>query len=204
VGHSGDQRPILAIRETRAVTWRSSALVTPNLAGELVCLRAWQPGEGAALQPACGDEDICRFTTVPRVYSALDAEAWIARQEQRRIAGEAIVLAINPRGTARPVGMVGLFGLDTPDPCAQVGYWLVRDWRGRGLARDAVGLLASWAFRDLPLRVLHIDIEPANSESQRLAAALGAQSIARVHRDLLGEEVALTRFILTDPASPPP
>lgn len=184
------------------MTRRSWELVTPNLAGELVCLRAWRPGEGAALEPACGDEDICRFTSVPRAYSALDAEAWIARQERRRIAGEAIVLAINERGTARPVGMVGLFGLDSPDQCGRLGYWLIRDWRGRGLARDAVGLLAYWAFGELALRALHIDIEPANSASRRLAEALGAQPIGSVHRDLLSEEVALTRFILTKRTPP--
>ncbi len=110
--------------------------MTPNLAGKLVCLRAWRPGEGPALEPVCVDEGIGRFTSVPRAYSALDAEAWIARQERRRIAGEAIVLAINERGTARPVGMVGLFGLDSPDQCGRLGYWLIRGWRGRGLARE--------------------------------------------------------------------
>jgi RimJ/RimL family protein N-acetyltransferase len=95
------------------------------------------------------------------------------------------------------VGTVGLFGLDSPAPAARLGYWLVAGWRGRGLAREGVGLLAAWAFRELPLRVLHIDVEAGNVASQRLAEALGAHRVGHVEHELRGEPVALTRFALT-------
>ena len=42
---------------------------------------------------------------------------WIARQEPRRIGRP----GDQPSATTRQVEMVGLFGLDSPDPCARVG-----------------------------------------------------------------------------------
>jgi RimJ/RimL family protein N-acetyltransferase len=184
------------------VTPSAGELVAPTLIGDVVTLQPWRAVDQAALAPACGDDVICRFTTVPRRYSPRAAKAWIARQEQRRAAGEAIVLAIRPRA-APPVGTVGLFGLDSPDPHARLGYWLVREWRGRGLGREGVELLARWAFRELAVSALYLDIEPGNVASQRLADVLGARRVGQLQKQFFGAELTLTRFALTQRAMHP-
>jgi hypothetical protein len=56
------------------------------------------------LREACGDEDICRFTTVPRVYSEEAAVKWIRRQHPHAVTGTAVVLAIIAAGAPEAVG----------------------------------------------------------------------------------------------------
>jgi ribosomal-protein-alanine N-acetyltransferase len=137
-------------------------------------LRPWTLEDFSALRDACGDEDICRFTTVPRVYSEDAAIQWIRRQHDHAKNGTAIVLAIVPLESPEPVGMIGLFGLDQPEPVARFGYWLIARARGHGMATDAAHALGDWAFTGLDIEALIIDCEPSNRASARIAVRLGA------------------------------
>jgi RimJ/RimL family protein N-acetyltransferase len=156
----------------------------------LVTLRAWERSDAPALEPACGDDDICRFTTVPRVYTLAAAEAWIERQHQRERDGTARVRAIV---ADRIVGMAGLFGMR--DGQARFGYWTIAEFRGQGYTTTAVRLLARWAFDERGLQAIHIDIEPGNSASRTLAEAVGATAAGSVEHGKEG--VVLDRFTLT-------
>jgi [ribosomal protein S5]-alanine N-acetyltransferase len=54
-----------------------------------------------------------------------------------------------------------------------VGYWLLPEMRGEGLASRAVKLVSRWALRDLALARLALLTEPANRRSQRVAERNG-------------------------------
>jgi ribosomal-protein-alanine N-acetyltransferase len=56
-----------------------------------------------------------------------------------------------------------------------VGYWLLPEARGKGLATRAVRLISRWAFRDLGLARVQLLTEPSNHESQRVAERSGFQ-----------------------------
>ena len=158
--------------------------------------RPWALTDAASLEPACGDPDICRFTTVPRHYTPEAAAAWISRQHSRIADGAGIVLAIEPESVQHPVGMVGLFGLDEPGPVVRFGYWIMRDHRRSGLASEAVRLVVDWAVAHLDIEVLHIDVEPGNEASRRVAQAVGAKCDRQLTRKLTGQDVVLERFTL--------
>jgi RimJ/RimL family protein N-acetyltransferase len=63
--------------------------------------------------------------------------------------------------------------LDREPGYGEIGYWVVADARGRGVATRAVRLLADWA-RD-ELRLTHIDVLPHkdNVASRRVAEKAG-------------------------------
>lgn len=174
----------------------------PHLRDGRVLLRGWVLDDAEALRPACGDPDICRFTTVPLSYTVTAAGAWIRRQQAHAHAGTAAVLAVIPARHERPVGMVGLFGLDDLEREARFGYWIISDWRGRGLASAATVLVAGWGFTTLDRSAIHIDREPANHASARVAERLGAvvSGARRVVHD--GTEVELIRHTLTRRQAP--
>jgi RimJ/RimL family protein N-acetyltransferase len=155
----------------------------------LVTLRAWERSDAPALEPACGDDDICRFTTVPRVYTLAAAEAWIERQHRRESDGSARVRAIV---ADRIIGMAGLFGMR--DGEARFGYWTIAQFRGQGYTTTAVKLLALWAFDERGLQAVHLDIEPGNRASRALAEAIGAAPAGRV--DDRTDGVVLDRYTL--------
>jgi RimJ/RimL family protein N-acetyltransferase len=54
-----------------------------------------------------------------------------------------------------------------------VGYWLLPEARGKGLAGRALTLVSRWALRDLGLRRLGLLTEPSNGRSRRVAEANG-------------------------------
>jgi RimJ/RimL family protein N-acetyltransferase len=175
------------------------SLEPPFLAAGQVVLRGWRTEDAEALRPACGDPDVCRFTTVPHTYTIEAAQAWIARQHGHAHNGTAVVWAVVPNAGEQPVGMVGLFGLGEPEPEARFGYWLVSTWRRRGLASAATALVAEWGFAELDLRAIHIDREPANRASAAVAERLGAEITGPQIRSHRGDEVELIRHTLKAP-----
>lgn len=175
-------------------------LQAPTLTGSGCSLRRWRLDDAEALEPACRDLEICRFTTVPREYGRDAAERWIQRQHSHLVSGTAIVLAILANPGAPPVGMAGLFGLDRPDRTARFGYWVVAAHRRRGRARGATRLLADWAFSRLGLVTIYIDREPGNVGSARVAESLGAVVTGARSVVLDGERITLVRHELAKAA----
>jgi [ribosomal protein S5]-alanine N-acetyltransferase len=85
-------------------------------------------------------------------------------------------------------GTAATFAICAADECAghvfvnlsaarrgSVGYWLLPQARGKGLATRALKLVAVWALRDLGLARLALLSEPSNQPSQRLAERSGFQ-----------------------------
>ena len=175
-------------------------IALPVLSDARVVVRGWAPEHAAALEPACGDRQICRFTTVPERFGIEDARAWIGRQQAHARRGNAAVLAIVPRPAELPVGMVGLFALDEPDSAGRLGYWLVAEWRGRGLASAAAALVADWGFTNRGLVAIQIDREPSNRASARVAGKLGAVVTGPHWVHYAGAEVQLVRHTLNSPS----
>jgi RimJ/RimL family protein N-acetyltransferase len=122
-----------------------------RLEGERVVLRDWRDEDAPALEPVCGEWDVCGFTSVPSVYSEAEARAWVERQRRKRAAGTVLALAIQGRDDDRALGNVNLAGLAEGRREAEIGYWLVPEARGRGLVTEAVSLLIDWGFANLGL-----------------------------------------------------
>jgi RimJ/RimL family protein N-acetyltransferase len=155
------------------------------LEDEFVRLRRWRRADAPVLAVVCGEAAVCTFTAVPWTYSPAAAEAWVERQRSRRPEDGALALAIVRRsgsgGTApgradatRPVGAVNISRREDDAEVGSLGYWLVPEARGHGLAFAAARLLCGWGFAALGLARIELEIRPDNVASQRLAERLGA------------------------------
>ena len=140
-----------------------------------VALRPWTMADAMALEPACGDVEICKFTNVPWRYTPAEAIDWIQRQEAKRREGVTIALAITRAGDARALGTVSISDPHWDEKRASLGYWVIAPERRKGLAERGVGLARDWAFGELGLEQLHLEIEPGNEGSATLARKLGAE-----------------------------
>ncbi|MBS1891921.1 MAG: GNAT family N-acetyltransferase [Actinobacteria bacterium] len=158
----------------RQAWWMSTLPDQLRLESDRVVLRDWCDGDALALEPACGEWDVCAFTSVPWSYSEAGALEWIERQRRKRAAGTVLALAIQGREDPHALGNVNLAGLGDGGREAEIGYWLVPEARGRGLAAAAVSLLAEWGFEELGLERIEFAILPENIASQRVAERLGA------------------------------
>jgi RimJ/RimL family protein N-acetyltransferase len=155
--------------------WAMSSLPQElRLEGERVVLRDWRDEDAPALEPVCGEFDVCAFTSVPWEWSEAEALAWIERQRSKRAAGTVLALAIQGRDDDRALGNVNLAGFEEGAREAAVGYWLVPEARGQGLVTEAASLLIDWAFVNLALERIEFAILPENQASQGVAERLGA------------------------------
>ena len=85
--------------------------------------------------------------------------------------GRDYVFAIGEGG--RPVGVIGLHGVDRATSAAELGYWIATQAAGRGLMTEAGFALLDFAFRVLGLHRVELHAAPGNVASVRVAEKLG-------------------------------
>ncbi len=96
-----------------------------------------------------------------------------ARSQSRWLAGERAELTIRDAATGAYAGEIGLFYQEPVSRQAMIGYGLLPQWRGRGLATRAVRLLARWAFQQAGIARLVAGTAPENAGSQRVLERAG-------------------------------
>ena len=141
------------------------------LADAVVALRPWRtttlPGMLGFADPL-----VHRFSWPhARPYTEADARAYLASLARGDELGFALV---EPGRDAAVLGGASLYDHEPAQARARIGYWLVADGRGRGLATHAVRLLADWAFAELGLARLEITCAPGNLRRSGWPSAAGS------------------------------
>ncbi len=109
---------------------------------------------------------------MPVPYRLADALGWLAGSELELDAGVSIGwLAVD--GEDRLLASVGLMGIDRASGSGEIGYWVAREARGRGVATRATRLVRDWAARELGLTTLEIVVHEDNPASARVARSAG-------------------------------
>lgn len=143
-----------------------------DLPGDGLVLRQWRDDDVDALVAGLSDAESARWLDVPVPYTPDDARAFLVSTQRRWADGEVARLAVDVGGVAR--GLV--VGVPAPhDPAVvEVGWWVVPDARGSGLAVRAVEALVPWLAGLGALR-LEAGVDVANTASQRVAEHAGFQ-----------------------------
>jgi RimJ/RimL family protein N-acetyltransferase len=149
------------------------ALTVPVLRDDVVVLRPPEERDVDAVDVACQDPDIPRFTRVPSPYGRQDAVAYVARTAESWHAGSAAGFVITDPGDDSLLGAISLMRLDDPGMVGEVGYWVARDARRRGIATRAVRLIARWGVLDLGLARVELMTRVDNLASQGVAERAG-------------------------------
>jgi len=80
----------------------------------------------------------------------------------------------------------------------ELGYWLLPEARGKGLATRSVRLMSRWALGELDLARLSLLTEPPNHESQRVAERSGfvREGVLRSYKEIAGRRIDCVVFSL--------
>jgi RimJ/RimL family protein N-acetyltransferase len=144
-----------------------------GLSDGVVRLRLMAEADLPAIVAACQDPEIPRWTRVPEPYGDSEARSWFEQEAAQRARGEQLGLLIVDPGNGRLLGSVGIVHVDQQEGRCELGYWMARDSRGRGLATRAVRLLSGWTFENLSVDRIEIHAEPENAASRRVAERAG-------------------------------
>jgi RimJ/RimL family protein N-acetyltransferase len=148
--------------------------VQPTLAGTGIVVRPWRSGDSSAVFEACQDAAIQRFTRVPVPYLQTHADEFVgtmAATVWADVVGASF--AVVDGAADDLLGAIGVVGLDVESRRGEVGYWMVPAARGRGVATQALSLLAAWLLDQGGLRCVFVEIETDNQVSRRVAERAG-------------------------------
>jgi RimJ/RimL family protein N-acetyltransferase len=148
------------------------ARTLPRLDDGVVALRPPVLEDVDQITEACQDPEIPRWTRVPAPYTREHAIEFVDRSARTWKRGTDAPFVIVDAETRELLGAIGVHRFGGEDDGPEVGYWLKREARGRGIATRALRLVTDWACRDLGLRVL-LQADARNLASRRVAEKVG-------------------------------
>ncbi|MFD8565039.1 GNAT family N-acetyltransferase [Streptosporangium canum] len=132
-------------------------------------LRPWHPADVEVAAEALNDPEIRRWAPTP--MTAPDGKAWIAGQIAGWADDSSFAFAITDATTGQVLGHIRVKSV--VDGAGEVGYWVLPAARGKGVAAQALGAVARWAFACLELSRLNLLHDAANTASCRVAQKSG-------------------------------
>lgn len=100
-----------------------------------------------------------------------DSKTFIERTRLRYAKEEGYWLGIWSRD--KLVGSIGYVYLDQDNKKTEIGYWLGKEYEGKGLITKSVKLLINHAFLELKLNKIEIGVATANTKSRAIPEKLG-------------------------------
>lgn len=166
---------------------RRLARPEPPLADDEVRLEPLRQADNADLLALASDEAVEKFTHVPTGADAAFVTRWIGRYEQGWEDGSCAGFSVRDADASVFLAFAALVHLDLEARQGEIGYAVGPAARGRGVAGRSVTLLTRWAFEELGLVRLELQIDVANPASERVAARCG-YSLEGVRRSLYFKE----------------
>lgn len=144
----------------------------PFLIGERLYLRAPLLEEVDDLIRWVTHPDVRRYLSRHAPLGRAEEEAWLRGLDTRRD----VVLVLVLRESERAIGCLGLHGLGGPDHNAELGIAIGEpDAWGQGYGAEAIGLMLGYAFDELNLHRVHLNVWATNTRAIACYERLGFQ-----------------------------
>jgi ribosomal-protein-serine acetyltransferase len=155
-----------------------------ELCNQTILLRAFRPEDADELYAAVRESMVALgqwLSWCHPDYSIQDSIEYLSARGDSFQKDAEHGFVILERSGGRLLGAVGINQVDKAALRANLGYWLRTSATRRGVAAEAVRLVAAWAFDTLGLERLEIVAATGNHASQRVAERVGAtrEGIAR-------------------------
>jgi len=113
---------------------------------------------------------------------------------------EALALGIFYNG--KIIGGVGMDKWDQHTKRAQIGYWISKEYEGKGIMNSSLQKFISFLFEKTGLNKIEVHFEPTNKRSANVAARLGCkvEGIIRqsIMRNGMPEDVVVTGLLKSE------
>jgi RimJ/RimL family protein N-acetyltransferase len=119
------------------------------------------------------DPLVLRNTRVPEPWTEGFERTWVEAYEQGRQDGTRDGYAIVDAESGAFLGLAGIVDLEPDANQGEIGYALVPESRGRGIATRALELVTRYALEELGLERVELRIGTENGASMRVAERAG-------------------------------
>ena len=175
----------------------------PTLQYGLVTLRPSAEKDIDSIFNACQDPLIPAFTTVPANYTLDHAIDFVRSDpfsfsERRELR---FVIDYGNGDDAEFAGVISLHTINIKNHTAEIGYWMEKSMRGKGIGTIAAKMITDYGFRSLGFRRIDGLADVENAASQKLLTSAGFQKEGilrnKVTRDD-GRQIDMALFATTD------
>jgi RimJ/RimL family protein N-acetyltransferase len=175
----------------------------PTLQYGLVTLRPSEEKDIDSIFNACQDPLIPAFTTIPAAYT-IDHAIDFVRSDPFSFAERREFRFVVDYGNGDDVKFAGVISLHTiniKNHTAEIGYWLEKSMRGKGIGTIAAKMITDYGFKTLGFRRIDGLADVDNMASQKLLTSAGYQKEGilrnKVTRDD-GRQIDMALFATTD------
>ncbi len=159
-----------------------------HLESNRLVLDPLQMFDAPIIQRLFNDFEVLKYmaTAVPWPYPDNGAAEFVARKLPRVESMEEYYWAIRLKDKVE-IGLVGVIGLTPTSDDDHRGFWLGREFWGRGIMREATNLVSHFAFDELEMEFLLLNNAEPNVASHRLKKSAGAEIIGiEPHGEFIG------------------
>jgi ribosomal-protein-serine acetyltransferase len=147
-------------------------------------LRVFEPNEASTLFALvdANREYLAEWLNwVDLIETVRDEAEFIASNERKFQEGTELGYGIYWRGTV--VGAMGVFEFYEPQSSACIGYWIAKDFQGKGIVITCCRALISYCFQTLGLDRIQIEHATGNVKSQAVIQGLGLKYERHIQKD---------------------
>ncbi|MFM7860852.1 MAG: GNAT family N-acetyltransferase [Candidatus Nanopelagicaceae bacterium] len=148
-----------------------------------IILRPVKPTDADAIYSGAQDPEVPKFTTLPANYTIDNAINFAKNRAPERHANRLeLIFAIDARFDERDgatnqlvqlAGIISLHSIDFANHRAEIGYWLVKEARNKGIGTAAVELLTEYGLMTMGFRRIDALVDNRNEASKRLLINAG-------------------------------
>ncbi|HWJ52526.1 MAG TPA: GNAT family N-acetyltransferase [Propionibacteriaceae bacterium] len=156
-------------------------LVSVELLGAGIVLRPFRESDAERIVEACSDARTRHWlVSLPRPYEHAHALSYVEYTRELLARGAGLVWCIADADDDRCVGSIGLEGLGSYAPRAEIGYWAHPQARGRGLVTEAVRLVSGYVQSAGLATSIVIRSAVDNTASRHVAEGAGYREVGRL------------------------
>jgi ribosomal-protein-alanine N-acetyltransferase len=180
----------------------------PTLTYGLVTLRPSSDSDIDAIFHACQDPLIPAFTTVPADYT-IDHAIEFVRSDPFSLAErrELRFIVEFGNGSAKKfAGVISLHTINIKNHTAEVGYWMEKAMRGKGIATTAVSMITDYGFTTIGFRRIEGLADFDNEASQKVLMKAGFEKEGILRNKVTredGRQIDMALFATTNNAWKP-
>jgi ribosomal-protein-serine acetyltransferase len=147
-----------------------------KILGKRCILRPYRSGDGAAFWDVVNEDrvDLAQWVGwVDNYKTPEDAESYVRNMAGRWVTREGLILGIFSIDEKTLYGGTGFHGFDWKVPSLEIGWFLRKSARGRGVATEAVNLCCTLAFDHMKVNRVWGGVDALNNKSWKLFERVG-------------------------------
>jgi len=166
-----------------------------NLESDRLLLRRLTPEDIQEVYALRSDPKIMEFIPRPLVTNLNEAMAHITMINDKIDTGEGINWAITLKPNNKLLGIIGHYRIKWEHYRSEIGYMLLPDAYGKGIATEAVQMICDYGFNHMKMHSLEGIIDPKNLASAKVLEKNGFIKEAHLKENEFYEGRFLDTFI---------